>query len=67
MGLIKFILGADSRSALKRLNKLANKVEELEPKYSAMSDHKFMNFAHPLCVALCKIVVYGNYVNAFSG
>ncbi len=43
MGLIKFILGADSRSALKRLNKLANKVEELEPKYSAMSDDELKN------------------------
>ena len=38
MGLIKFILGADSRSALKKLNKLALKVEELEPKYAAMDD-----------------------------
>ncbi len=38
MGLIKYILGADSRSALKKLNKLANKVEALEDKYSAMDD-----------------------------
>lgn len=38
MGLIKFILGADSRSALKKLNKLALKVEALDEKYSAMDD-----------------------------
>ncbi len=38
MGLIKFIMGADSRSALKKLDKLAKKVEALEPVYSAMSD-----------------------------
>ena len=38
MGLIKFILGADSRSALKKLNKLANKVEALDSKYAAMDD-----------------------------
>ena len=38
MGLIRYILGADSRSALKKLNKLALKVEALEPKYSAMTD-----------------------------
>ena len=40
MGLIKYILGADSRSALKKLNKLANKVEALEDKYSAMDDNE---------------------------
>ena len=38
MGLIKFILGSDSRRSVKKLNKLALKVEELEPKYAAMSD-----------------------------
>ncbi len=38
MGLIKFIFGADSRSALRKLNRLADKVEELDPKYSAMDD-----------------------------
>ena len=40
MGLVKYILGADSRSALKKLNKLAEKVEELEPKYEAMTDEE---------------------------
>ena len=38
MGLIKFILGSDSRSALKKLNKLADKVEALDGKYAAMDD-----------------------------
>ena len=40
MGLISFILGSDSRAAVKKLNKLALKVEELEPKYQQMSDEE---------------------------
>ena len=40
MGLIKYILGSDSRKSLKKLNKLALQVEELEPKYAAMSDEE---------------------------
>ena len=40
MGLIRWILGSDSRKSLKKLNKLALKVEELEPKYEAMSDEE---------------------------
>ncbi|MDE6597113.1 MAG: preprotein translocase subunit SecA [Clostridia bacterium] len=40
MGLIRYILGSDSRHSLKKLNKLALKVEELEPKYAAMSDEE---------------------------
>lgn len=40
MGLIKFILGSDGRKALKKLDKMACKVEELEPKYAAMSDEE---------------------------
>ena len=40
MGLINYILGSDSRQSLKKLNKLALKVEELEPKYQAMSDEE---------------------------
>lgn len=43
MGLIKYILGSDSRSALKKLNKLALKVEALEQKYAAMSDEELKN------------------------
>ena len=40
MGLIKYILGSDSRRSVKKLNKLALKVEELEPKYAAMTDEE---------------------------
>ena len=40
MGLIKYLLGSDSRKSLKKLNKLALKVEELEPKYQTMSDEE---------------------------
>ena len=40
MGLIKYILGSDGRKSLKKLDKLALKVEELEPKYSEMSDEQ---------------------------
>lgn len=40
MGLIKYIMGSDSRKSLKKLNKLALKVEELEPKYEAMTDEE---------------------------
>ncbi|MDE7158349.1 MAG: preprotein translocase subunit SecA, partial [Clostridiales bacterium] len=43
MGLIKFLMGGDSRRSLKKLNKMANKVEELEPKYKAMSDEELKN------------------------
>ncbi|MBD5584752.1 MAG: DEAD/DEAH box helicase, partial [Clostridia bacterium] len=43
MGLLKFIMGADSRSALKKLNKLADKVEALDSKYSAMDDKELKN------------------------
>ncbi len=38
MGLIRYIKGGESRRNLKKLNKLADKVEELEPKYQAMDD-----------------------------
>ena len=38
MGLIKYLLGSDGRASLKKLNKIADSVEELEDKYAAMSD-----------------------------
>ena len=38
MGLISFLMGSDGRSSLKKLNKIADKVEALESKYAAMSD-----------------------------
>lgn len=40
MGLLNFLSNADSRKAIKKLDKLANKVEELEPVYAKMSDEE---------------------------
>ena len=40
MGLIKYLLESDSRKSLKKLNKMALRVESLEPKYQAMSDEE---------------------------
>ncbi len=40
MGLIKYLMGSDSRRSLKKLNKIADEVEALEGKYSAMSDEE---------------------------
>ena len=38
MGLMKYLLGGDSRNSLKKLNKMADRVEALEEKYSPMDD-----------------------------
>ncbi len=38
MGLIKYLMNSDARKSLKKLNKLADEVEALEPKYQAMDD-----------------------------
>lgn len=38
MGLIKFLLNSDSRRSLRKLEKMALRVEALEPKYQAMDD-----------------------------
>ncbi|MBP3423367.1 MAG: preprotein translocase subunit SecA, partial [Clostridia bacterium] len=38
MGLIKYLTGSDSRKSLKKLNQMADRVEELEPKYQVMDD-----------------------------
>ncbi len=43
MGLISYIKNSDSRKSLKKLNKTANAVEALEPKYQAMSDEELKN------------------------
>ncbi len=40
MGLISYIKNKDSRKSLKKLNKMALKVEALEPKYQAMSNEE---------------------------
>ncbi|MBR2903110.1 MAG: preprotein translocase subunit SecA [Clostridia bacterium] len=38
MGLISFLMGTDARRSLKKLEKMADKVEALEEKYAAMDD-----------------------------
>jgi len=38
MGLIKYLMGGDARRSLRKLNKMADQVEALEPKYQAMDD-----------------------------
>ena len=38
MGLIKYLMSGDARRSLKKLNKMADMVEALEPKYQAMDD-----------------------------
>ena len=43
MGLINYMLNSDGRRSLKKLDKMAYKVEDLEPKYAAMSDAKLIS------------------------
>ncbi|MBQ7373517.1 MAG: preprotein translocase subunit SecA [Clostridia bacterium] len=43
MGLIKFILGMDSRNSLKRIKAQAEKIMLLSPKYEAMTDEELKN------------------------
>ena len=38
MGLINYMLNSDGRKSLKKLDKMARKVEALEDKYAAMTD-----------------------------
>ncbi len=38
MGLIKYLMSGDARRSLKKLNKMTDQVEALEPKYQAMDD-----------------------------
>ncbi len=38
MGLIKYMMNSDARKSLKKLSKMADQVEALEPKYQAMDD-----------------------------
>ncbi len=40
MGLLNFLSNSDSRKSVKKLDKLAKRVEDLEPKYSQMSDEE---------------------------
>ena len=43
MGLIKYLKSGDSRRSLKKLNKTALEVEQLSPKFEAMSDSELKN------------------------
>ena len=54
MGLISYLLGSDSRRALKKLDKMATKVEELESKYAAMSDAELQDQTNVLKARLAK-------------
>ena len=38
MGLVKYLMGGDSRKSLAKLNKMTDEVEALEPKYQVMDD-----------------------------
>ena len=38
MGFFKWLMGGDGRNSLKKLNKMADKVEALAEKYEAMDD-----------------------------
>ena len=38
MGLINYLMNSDGRRSLRKLDKMARKVEELEPKYAPMTD-----------------------------
>lgn len=38
MGLVKFLMSGDARRSLRKLNKMADQVEALEPKYQVMDD-----------------------------
>ena len=38
MGLLKFLMGGEARHSLRKLDKMADQVEALEPKYQAMDD-----------------------------
>ena len=43
MGLIRYILGSENRRNLKRLDKMADAVIELQPKYESMTDEELIN------------------------
>ena len=43
MGLIRYILGSEGRKSLKKLDKMADKVLALEPKYSNLTDDELRN------------------------
>ena len=54
MGLIKYLMGGDSRKSLAKLNKMTDEVEALEPKYQAMDDETLKNQTQVLKDRLAK-------------
>ncbi|MDE6273762.1 MAG: preprotein translocase subunit SecA, partial [Clostridiales bacterium] len=54
MGLIKYLLSGDSRRSLKKLNKMALKVEALADKYAKMSDSELQSQTGVLKERLAK-------------
>ena len=47
MGLISYLMGSDGRKSLRKLNKIADKVEELDGKYAAMDDLSLIHISEP--------------------
>ena len=54
MGLVKYLMGGDSRKSLAKLNKMTDQVEALEPKYQAMDDETLKNQTQVLKDRLAK-------------
>ncbi len=54
MGLIKYLMGGDSRRSLAKLNKMTDEVEALEPKYQAMDDETLKSQTQVLKDRLAK-------------
>ncbi|MBQ8429384.1 MAG: preprotein translocase subunit SecA [Clostridia bacterium] len=54
MGLIKYLMSGDSRRSLKKLNKMTDEVEALEPKYQAMDDETLKSQTQVLKDRLAK-------------
>ena len=54
MGLFKYLMSGDGRKSLKKLNKMADKVEALESKYQAMDDDTLKNQTNVLKERLQK-------------
>ena len=54
MGLIKYLMSGDARRSLKKLNKMTDEVEALEPKYQVMDDETLKSQTQVLKDRLAK-------------
>ena len=54
MGLVKYLMNGDSRRSLAKLNKMADQVEALEPKYQVMDDETLKSQTQVLKDRLAK-------------